>query len=99
MFRISAPLITTMASIGAIAAVPVVGGLAVFLFSGMPEAKAGPKVEAAVHQTQAKGDRLLIAVKGTACSSRGWPNYEQNCQFDMRRPANHMRSVRVIALR
>lgn len=99
MLKFSAPFTATIASIGAIAGVPILGGLAVFLIAGMPQAEAGPKVKHAVHQTQAKGDRLLTAVKGTACSSRGWPHYEQNCQFDMRRPASEMRNVRVVALR
>jgi hypothetical protein len=99
MFKISAPLIATVASIGTIAAVPVLGGLAVFLITGVPQAKAEPKVQVAVHQTQVKADRLSGVVKGTACSSLGWPHYEQSCQFDLRRPADDMRKVRIIALR
>jgi hypothetical protein len=98
MFKIT-PLIATVASIGTIAAVPVLGGLAVFLITGVPQAKAEPKVQVAVHQTQAKADRLSRAFKGTGCSALGWPHYEQTCQFDMRRPADDMRTVRVIALR
>jgi hypothetical protein len=86
-------------SITAIAAAALAAGLVVFLTSVVPEAKAEAQVKDAVHQPLAKGDRLTILVKGTACSSRGWPHYERSCQFDMRRPANEARTVRVIALR
>jgi hypothetical protein len=86
-------------SIAAIAAAALVAGLVVFLTSVAPEAKAESKVTDAVHQSLAKGDRLTILVKGAACSPRGWPHYEPNCQFDTRRPANETRTVRIIALR
>jgi hypothetical protein len=86
-------------SIAAIAAAALVAGLVVFLTSVVPEARAASQVTDAVHQPHAKGDRLTILVKGAACSSRGWPHYEQSCQFDTRRPANETRTVRVIALR
>jgi hypothetical protein len=37
---------------------------------------------------------------GAACSARGWPHYEQSCQFDLRQPADALaRTVRVIAMR
>jgi hypothetical protein len=58
-----------------------------------------PQVEVAVHQSHAKGDRLPVLVKGTACSPLGWPHYEQSCQFDRRRSADQAPAVRVIALR
>jgi len=86
-------------SITAIAAAAIVAGLVVFLTSVVPEARAESKINDAVHLSHAKGDRLTILVKGTACSSRGWPHYEQSCQFDTRRPANEARTVRIIALR
>jgi hypothetical protein len=50
-------------------------------------------------QTSAKSDRLRVPVKGTACSQRGWPDFEQNCQFDFRESAGKARAVRVIAMR
>jgi hypothetical protein len=75
------------------------GGLAVFLISGVLDARAKPVTTVAVQQTQGKGDRLPILQKGAACSSRGWPNYEPKCQFDMRRPLAAMPTVRIIALR
>ncbi len=89
----------TAQSITAIAAAAAVAGLAVFLTSVAPEAKAEPRVKVAVHQHHAKGNRLVVVARGTACSLRGWPNYEQSCQFDLRRPANEARTVRIIALR
>jgi len=97
------PLATTIASVGAIMAATLVGGIAVFLFgvlqvSAEPQI-AAPQVEVAVRQPHAKGDRLPVLVKGTACSPLGWPHYEQSCQFDRRRSADQAPAVRVIALR
>jgi hypothetical protein len=97
------PLATTIASVGAIMVATLAGGMAIFL-SGVLQVSAEPQivepqVEAAVHQPPAKGDRLPVLVKGTACSPLGWPHYEQSCQFDRRRSADAARAVRVIALR
>lgn len=94
----NAPLATAAVSVGAVVAAAIVAGFMVFL-SGVPEVKAEPQVEIAVQQPHAKGDRLAILVKGSACSSLGWPHYERNCQYDLRRPADEMRTVRVVALR
>ena len=47
----------------------------------------------------AKADRLVVPVKGTACSLHGWPNFEPKCQFDIRETSGAARTVRVIALR
>ena len=46
-----------------------------------------------------KGDRLPILLKGSACSTLGWPHYEQHCLVDWRRTADEIPNVRVIALR
>jgi len=89
----------TAKSITAIAASVLVAGLATFLASVVPEAKAESQVKVALHQLHAKGNHLSALVKGAACSSHSWPNYEKNCQFDLREPANEMRTVRFIALR
>jgi hypothetical protein len=75
------------------------GGLAVFLISGVLDARAQPVIKVAFAQTQSKGDRLPVLQKGAACSSRAWPNYEPSCQFDLRRPWAYMPTVRIIALR
>jgi hypothetical protein len=69
------------------------------LLPGVPAVRAEPRIMAAAHQVLAKGDRLVIVAKGTACSALGWPNYEAVCQFDLRRPVGEPRAVRVIALR
>ena len=89
----------TAKAIAAIAVAAAVAGLAVVLTSVAPEAKADTQANVAPHQPRGKVDRLPLVAKGTACSFRGWPNYEPSCQFDMRRPANEARMVRVIALR
>src|SRR5579862_1005668 len=100
MFRsFSAPLVTTIASVSAIMAATFLGGLTVVLISGVSDAKARPVIGLAVQETHAKGDRLPVLQKGAACSSRAWPNYEPSCQFDIRRPFDEMRTVRIIALR
>jgi hypothetical protein len=99
MFKsIRTPLATTRAPIfTAVLVATLAGGLAVLL-PGMPDVKAGPQAKAAaVDQARPKADRLPILPKGAACSSPGWPNDERTCQFDIRRPANEMRTV--IALR
>ena len=86
-------------SISAFTAAALMACLAVFLTSIVPEAKAEAQVKGALDHARAKGDRLSILVKGAACSSRSWPYYEQSCQFDLRRPADEARTVRIIALR
>jgi len=73
-------------SITAIAAAGLVASLATFLTSGVPEAKAD-------------GDQLRALAKGAACSSHGWPYYEQACQSDIRVAGNGARAVRIIPLR
>ena len=86
-------------SITAVAAATLASALVVFLTSVVPEAKADSQVKDAAHQPYAEGDRLPVLAKGAACSTRGWPHYEQTCQFDKRRAANEARKVRVIVLR
>jgi hypothetical protein len=91
------PFATRIASGLVVAFTALLGGAAVFL-PGVPVVKAAP-LPAAAHQHLAKADRLPVLVKGTACTSLGWPHYEQKCQFDIRRPADDVRPVRVIASR
>ena len=58
-------------------------GMAIF-FILAPPAKAQPQVLSAdFEHALAKGDRLRPLVKGSACSARSWPNYDQSCQFDL----------------
>jgi len=89
----------TTSSVVAIVAAALVAGLMIVLTSVVPEAKAESQVKGTLHQSHGKRDRLPAPVKGSACSQSGWPNYEQICQFDLRRSANEARTVRIIALR
>ena len=57
------------------------------------------RAETGTMSPDVKGDRLPLRSRGTACSDRGWPHYEQRCIFDRSRPADEVRSVRVINLR
>ena len=99
MFKsITAQSVTAIAATALLAAT-LVAGIAIFLNYIVPEAKAESQVKATLHQPHAKGDRLPALMTGAACSQSGWPRYEQNCQFDFRRPANEARMVRIIALR
>ncbi len=85
-------------SIGNLAVASAIAGLLVFLTAETPKASAADVTGAQV-QRSAKADRLPVFVKGTACSKRGWPHYEQHCLFDGRTSADDVRTVRVIALR
>jgi hypothetical protein len=62
-----------------------------------PAAKAAVRTQDTV-QSHTKGDRLPMRSTGAACSSNGWPHYEQNCQFDLSRSADVVRTVRVLDL-
>jgi len=94
-------MVKSVTAITAIAlmAATLVASLAIFLNSIVPEARAESQVTGALRHPHAKGDRLPALAKGAGCSSRGWPHYEKTCQFDMRRPADELRKVRIIALR
>ena len=78
-----------------IATAALVAGAVAFAITVSPEANDHKVVQG---QHSAKGDRLPLAVKGTACSQHSWPNFEQRCQFDFRSPADKARTVRVIAI-
>lgn len=81
-----------------IAVAAAIAGVVVFLSTLVPQANA-PADTRAFPQATSKGDRLPLAVKGAACSKNGWPDFEQRCQFDFRKPANEEQKVRIIALR
>ena len=90
-------LITTKSVMVATAATNA-AGIAIIM-TVAPQAKAPPQVTSVVvEHVLAKGDRLRPLVKGAACSTRSWPNYEQTCQFDMRTSADHVRPVRLLDL-
>lgn len=81
-----------------IAVAAAIAGIVVFLTALAPQANA-PVDTRALPQASTKADRLPVAVKGAACSKNGWPDFEQRCQFDFRKPANEWHEVRVVALR
>ena len=84
-------------SISAAVAAALVGGFAAFLTPVAPQARAeSPGQAAPVERSHVKGDRLPRLVTGRACSSTSWPNYDRGCQFDLRRSADDVRTVRVV---
>jgi hypothetical protein len=94
MFRLVRAPTAAMASLGVALVAALIGSSAIFL-SRILEVNAAMQTYVAVHQI--KSNRLVIP-KGAACSALGWPYYEQSCQFDMRRPADDVRTIRIIAL-
>jgi hypothetical protein len=84
-------------SIGKLIAVAVGFSLIVVFAAEAPKASA-PAATGAQVQRLAKSDRLPVFVKGTACSLRGWPNYEQSCLFYQRGSAADVRTVRVVGI-
>jgi hypothetical protein len=94
MFKsIRTPLATTRAPIITAIVVATFAGALAVLLPGLPDAKAGPQAKAAaVSQARPKADRLPILPGGAACSANG----QRACQFDMRQPANEMRTARIV---
>jgi len=83
---------------GLVVGAAVVGlAFAAVFASPAPTAEAEPQIDSV--QPLAKVDRLPVRIEGAACSSRGWPYYDQGCRFDLRMPAKEAPTVRVIALR
>jgi hypothetical protein len=80
-------------SISLAAAAALLGSFAAFLMPIAPAAIAQP-----IPGVHAKGDRLPRLVTGSACSALSWPNFDQKCQFDLRRSADDVREVRVVSL-
>ena len=86
-------------SISALAAAALVGCLAAFLTPVAPQARADTQSKAApAAAVFVKGDRLPHLVTGRACSAASWPNYDQACQFDLRRSADDIRVVRIVSM-
>jgi hypothetical protein len=88
----------TVQTIIAIAAAAAVAGVAVVMMPGAPQAQTLTGIEHALPQSHTKGDRLPLLVTGSACSLHSWPNYDASCQFDFRRSAGDVRTVRVLGL-
>jgi hypothetical protein len=73
--------------------------LTIFFTPGVvPEAKAHSQVTVML-PSPAVADGIPAFTRGSACSPRGWPYYEQSCLFDLRTPADEVRTVRVIGIR
>ena len=89
--------VLSVQSVSALAAAALVGGIAAFLTPVAPQANAESQRKAtAVDAVHVKGDRLPRLITGRACSSASWPNYDQACQFDLRRSADDVRVVRIV---
>ena len=43
--------------------------------------------------------RVEPVLRGAQCSKRSWPNFDNNCEFDLRNPSSEARIVRIIAIR
>ena len=84
--------------ISAAAAAALVASLAAFFTPVASQARAEtqPGAAAALPRSHVKGNRLPLLVTGRACSSMPWPNYDRACQFDLRRSADDIRTVRIV---
>jgi len=81
-----------------IAVAAAIAGVVVFATTLAPRANSLVG-RGAQPQTSIKGDRLTLALKGAACSTHGWPDFERSCEFDLRSSANEGQKVRIISLR
>jgi hypothetical protein len=89
----------TANAITAVATAALAATLTICLTPGVvPEAKAHSQVTVML-PPPAVVDRVPAIAKVNECSPRGWPYYEQSCLFDLRTPADAVRTVRVIGLR
>ncbi len=88
--------VLSVQSISTLAAAALVGCLAAFLTPVAPPARAETQTKAAQTGVHVKGDRLPRLITGRACSSASWPNYDQACQFDLRRSADDVPVVRIV---
>ena len=95
---VAATSITSIAVSGLIVTGALLAGTVVFLTSIALEAKAETLAASALIPVPAKSDRLPAAMKGSACSSQSWPNYDQTCQFDLRQAGGDVVKVRVLNL-
>lgn len=91
-------LLRTIKPLSKMAIAAAVAGVVVFLTT-LGANTAAPVGTNALPAPSVKGDRLPLATKGAACSTRAWPDFEKRCQFDFRDRPNPARNVRTIALR
>ena len=89
----------TANAITAVTTAALAAAVTIFLTPGVvPEAKAHAPVTVML-PASVMAEGLPAIATGNACSSRGWPNYEQSCLFDLRTPTKEIRTVRVIVPR
>ena len=81
-----------------IVAAGAIAGVVTFLTTLTPGASAIGNTPI-LSQASAKSDRLPLAHKGSSCSGHAWPNFERDCKFDLRTPADDGQKIRIIALR
>ena len=93
MFRLFSTQSISVATTAAL-----IAGFAAYLTPGQSQASVETQREAALQRPHGKGDRLPQLVTGRACSSVSWPNYDRACQFDLRRSADDVRTVRIVSL-
>ena len=83
--------------ISAAAAAALIASLAAFFTPVASQARAETHAQAAsLQRPSVKGNRLPQLVTGRACSTKSWPNYDRGCQFDLRRSADDIRTVRIV---
>jgi hypothetical protein len=90
-------LFSTQSVMAGVAAA-VLGTCAGFLMPIVPPAAARVGITVTIDGVLAKGDRLPSLVTVVACSAQSWPSFDQKCLFDLRRPADEIRRVRVVSL-
>ena len=90
--------ITAIAASALIVAGALLAGSVIFLTSIALDAKAETPAVSALLPVLAKSDRLPATMKGSACSSQSWPNYDRNCQFDLRQAVGDIVKVRILDL-
>jgi len=88
--------VLSVQSISVLAAAALVGCVAALLMPVAPQARAETQNKAGSDAIHVKGDRLPRLITGRACSLASWPNYDQACQFDLRRSADDIRVVRIL---
>jgi hypothetical protein len=89
---IRTPLAVTRAPLITAVLVATLAGSLAAMVPGKADLKTGPQATAAAAQARPKADRLPTLPRRAACSA----NDQRACQFDMKRPANEMRTAGII---
>ena len=86
-------------SMSAVAGATIVATLVASLTATIPIVNSATSADAGIMSRGSKGDDIPLRTQGTACSDRGWPHYEQRCTFDRSKPADEVRTIRIIGFR